>query len=196
MPFVCAMKDLGDMLDPDAVDRAGRAIAERGVEVLVEETQDATPIGRTRAEDRKATGRPPGTARGSVHAGPVARGQTARGPSYRGLARTEDPIFPYIEFNTKPHWIRPRKDRAPASVVATRRPRGTVQDGRAALSWVGPFGRVFAKKVWHPGTTGAHPFLFGAIATERRRHTLAAPALRVFARDLARRAPPLRLPAA
>lgn len=70
---------------------------------------------------------------------------------------TMDPIAPMVEWPTRPHWIRPRLDRAPASVVATQRPRRMGGDPRARLRFVNRFGRVvYAAAVWHPGTQGSH----------------------------------------
>lgn len=50
------------------------------------------------------------------------------------------PIHFYIEYDTRPHWIYPK---------------GKMHDGSDLLSWIGKDGRrVFARRVWHTGTTG------------------------------------------
>ena len=72
------------------------------------------------------------------------------------------PIQNYIEYDTKSHWIYAK---------------GKITGGSDFLSWVGKNGRrVYAKKVFHPGTTGKHlvrnavteykPFLTQRIITE------------------------------
>lgn len=74
-----------------------------------------------------------------------------------GSVLTRDPNAAYVEWETKPHLIRPRADRGAASVVATGNPRGTVQDGRAMLRFPGEGGGPqYAREVHHPGTRGAH----------------------------------------
>lgn len=181
MPFI-ADRRLEDLLDPEAGMRCSRRIAQAGVDWLVANTKKRTPVDISPYRDKPA--RPPGTARNSVHATDVDRRRGVVGPVYEGRARTEDPIFPHIEWTTKPHIIRPRADRNPASVVETRRPRGTVQDGRAALSWRDATGRRFAKEVHHPGTRGQHPFAYGAAETERQLVPLSRPAVALFAREL------------
>ena len=72
------------------------------------------------------------------------------------------PIHFYIEYDTRPHWIEAK---------------GKIHGGSDYLSWVGKGGRrVFAKKVFHTGTTGKNlvhnavneykPFLKQRIITE------------------------------
>jgi hypothetical protein len=74
-----------------------------------------------------------------------------------------DPIARFVEDDTRPHIIRPRLDRAPASVIATRKPRRMGDDPQAALTWLTVGGRrVFAREVKHPGTTGHHMVLRAA----------------------------------
>jgi len=60
-----------------------------------------------------------------------------------------------LEFGNPPHIIRPRADRSPASVLATRGRRATGH--KAALAWVGAGGgMIFAKYVNHPGNKAYH----------------------------------------
>ena len=72
------------------------------------------------------------------------------------------PIHFYIEYDTRPHWIEAK---------------GRLHGGSDFLTWTGKDGRqMFAKKVYHPGTTGKHlienaakeykPFLKQRIITE------------------------------
>ena len=52
------------------------------------------------------------------------------------------PLHFYIEYDTKPHWIEAK---------------GKLHGGSDFLTWVGKDGnQMFAKKVFHPGTTGKH----------------------------------------
>jgi hypothetical protein len=52
------------------------------------------------------------------------------------------PLHFYIEYDTKPHWIEAK---------------GRLHGGSNFLTWVGKDGnQMFAKKVFHPGTTGKH----------------------------------------
>ena len=60
------------------------------------------------------------------------------------------------EEDTRPHIIRPRADRGQASVIATRRARGTVKQGNAHLAFEIGGKLIFAKEVRHPGTKGSH----------------------------------------
>ncbi len=72
------------------------------------------------------------------------------------------PIHFYIEYDTRPHWIEAK---------------GRLHGGSNFLTWEGKDGRqIFAKKVYHPGTTGKHlienaakeykPFLKQRVITE------------------------------
>lgn len=163
MPYL-SLSRLEDMIQPEACEATASQIADAGTDRFQANVRRNTPIDTNPYRGRP--GRPRGFARESIERGLVRRTSTPAGPAFRGSVFTEDDVFPYIEWDTPPHVIRPRADRAPASVVETRRPRGTVADGRASLSWLGPMGRVFAKIVHHPGTKGQHPFAIGAAITE------------------------------
>jgi hypothetical protein len=83
-----------------------------------------------------------------------------------------------VENDTRPHLIRPRLDRFPASVIATKKPRRMGDDPQAALTWLTINGvRVFAKVVKHPGTTGHHMTLRAATRAEVDMHRICNPAL-------------------
>lgn len=185
MPWVCA-KPLDTMLDEDAPGRACERICDAAGDRLLATTKRLTPIDRSPFRDKPT--RPRGTARESLERTPVRRGGN-QGRRYTTVVQTFDPAFPYIEFNTRPHVIRPRADRRPASVVATGRPRGTVKDGRAALTWRGPGGRVFAREVHHPGTQGQHPFARAALQLTGTVGQVASEPMRRFKSELARSIP-------
>lgn len=172
---------LEDMLDLGAPERACRRIADDVGDALETATKRKTPIDKS-----FAPGRPRGTARESVHRTKVEKTFVAASVAFRVRVRTEDPLFPYIEWTTRPHIIRPRADREAATVIETGKPRGTQKDGRASLSWRGPGGRVFAKVVHHPGTKGQHPFSLAALQVSGELRGIAVPALREFERDLVR----------
>lgn len=103
-------------------------------------------------------GRMPGTLKESWQTSGVERARSASGTEARAIeSYTEDPVAPDVEYPTRPHWIRPRPDRAAASVVATGKPRRMGDDPGARLRFVNAFGHVvYAAEVWHPGTQGTH----------------------------------------
>jgi hypothetical protein len=103
-------------------------------------------------------GRMPGTLKASWRTGDLERRRTVTGDEGTAIeSYTEDPVAPHVEWPTRPHLIGPRADRAPASVVATGRPRRMGGDPRAAVRFINRFGQVvYAHEVWHPGTQGTH----------------------------------------
>lgn len=128
-------------------------------ELLTEEVTRRTPVADLPpGVTEKMRGRAPGTLKESWETGPVERRRSPTGTEGRAVeSYTMDPIAPHVEWPTRPHAIRPRLDRAPASVVATGRPRRMGGDPQAALRFVNAFGRVvYANEVWHPGTQGTH----------------------------------------
>jgi hypothetical protein len=189
MPYRASDR-LENMIQPEACEAAAGDMAERLGDRYESNVKMLTPVSDA-PEWARDPARPPGTARDSVHRTPVRRRRHLSGGfAFHGTVRTEDPVFPYIEWNTKPHWISPRADRAPASVVETGKPRGTVQDGRAALRIpTGPGEGYFAKRVFHPGTTGKHPFSRGALLTETEAGELCASVLVDWKRNVVRSRP-------
>jgi hypothetical protein len=137
---------------------AGRRTAERVGSDLRARVAHHTPIahpppGVDIAEWQASRGgRAPGTLARSWEEEPVV----ARGGHFEKSVLTHDRIAALVEWETRPHTIRPRPDRAPATIVETGRPRGTVEDGRAALRFEGHGGVTYAREVHHPGTRGAH----------------------------------------
>src|SRR5688572_14978711 len=76
------------------------------------------PVGVT----AQMRGRKPGTLKDSWYQTPLERSKTPTGlPRRAKEVQTDDPIAPHVEWPTQPHWIRPRPDRAPASVIATQK---------------------------------------------------------------------------
>lgn len=162
MPYRASGR-LEDMINPGAVDVAGEAIALEALEEFQDYVKDNTPIDTNPYRDRP--GRPRGAARDSVERSRVVK----RAGAWRGSVFTEDEVFPFIEWDTPPHTIRPK-------------------DPDGWLSWrdrrTGE--RIFAKEVRHPGTKGQHSFAIGAAKTEAELERIAQPALAAFARDLVR----------
>lgn len=167
---------LQDLIDPDACEFTARDMAESIGDAFESNVRRLTP--RDNSPDRDPS-------RGLHIADTIERTRVRKaGSTYRGEVFTEHPAAPYAEWDTVAHDIRPRADREAASVLETGRPRGTVQDGRAALSWRSGGTRVFAKVVHHPGTQGAHMFSRGAAVTQQELDRVCAPALRHFERLL------------
>jgi hypothetical protein len=150
---------LESFFDLAPMENAAVRTAEREVADLHERVKGHTPVahpppGVDVAEwfaSRK--GRAPGALRESWEETPVE----VDGGHVSGSVLTHDPNAAYVEWETKPHLIRPRADRGAASVVETGNPRGTVQDGRAMLRFPGQGGGPqYAREVHHPGTRGVH----------------------------------------
>lgn len=88
---------------------------------------------------RRSGHRRPGTLRDSWEMGEVTFAVSAAGVRevYTVPVLTHDPVAPHVEWDTRPHIIRPKN-----------------VDGVLVFESEG--GTVFAKLVHHPGTTGAH----------------------------------------
>jgi len=106
----------------------------------------------------KVVWRKPGTLRDSIKRLRVMK----TGSGYRTGAKTDDPIAPYVEWNTRAHIIRP-KAHAGEGGGMRRDKSGRFVRAAKALRWVdfNVGGNViaqirFAREVFHPGTTGAH----------------------------------------
>lgn len=88
----------------------------------------------------------------------------------------------FIEFGTRPHWIRPTAPQGfigPTLQGQSQRTRHNKKvSGHVALRWRGPDGRYhFAKAVFHPGT---NPLPFMRPAAERAEDEMISFALRGF----------------
>jgi len=72
----------------------------------------------------------------------------------------------FVEYPTKPHWIRPKagfNTKHPLLPGQSRRARNDIGTHRVALRWYVNGRPVFAREVWHPGSP-AMPFMFPAAA--------------------------------
>jgi hypothetical protein len=157
--FVCDRR-LEDLLDPDALPAACRAIAAAGGRALRDDTRAATPVEEDPEPDRA---RRPGTLRAGIDDGPV-REVLGR---FEVRVRSAEPLLAlWVDKGTRPH------------VIRARRPGGRLRF-RGASGDI-----VFRREVRHPGTQGARMFARGALATRGRVQAVAAPALRRFAVDL------------
>lgn len=162
MPYT-SNAELQDLFAPGPLRRSCRRITERCLEKLEEGAAERSPVakappGVSAKHFAGARGRTPGTLKGSWQHTDVDETVSPTGhPRFGGESFTMDPVAPHVEWDTQPHLIRPRLDRAAASVVATRRPRRFGDDPMARLRFVDAFGRVrYAREVHHPGTQGKH----------------------------------------
>jgi hypothetical protein len=139
---------IADVFEVETVNAWAHRTAERCERRLLELVKRYTPVGEPEP------GQP---ARGVRHLRDTWEGETEvfAADHFRVTILTRSPIAPYVEYPTRPHIIRPRADRAPASVTATRRARGTVEQGNAALRFYAGGRIVYAREVHHPGTQGS-----------------------------------------
>jgi hypothetical protein len=176
---------LQPLYDDSLASEAAYAMAVDGRAATMGFAAEFTPVN---TNPFSSPGRAPGTLKESWReSGPVRRESRRGHPAYTGEYENTDPIAPFVENDTRPHLIRPRLDRAPASVVATKRPRRMGDDPQAALTWLTIGGvRVFARVVKHPGTTGHHMVLKAAQRAEVEMHRICQPALDVWAKRAVR----------
>jgi hypothetical protein len=125
-------------------DRCGRRLYDMAVAF--------TPVAVVDPDDLFSRNRRPGELKAKWVRGEVVLYATGR---LSVTVENHDPIAKFVEYPTRPHVIRPRADRPPATILATRRPRGTVHDGRAHLRFRVDGRVVYAREVHHPGTHGA-----------------------------------------
>lgn len=156
----------------ERLERACREITEGMRDLLHKEVVKRTPValapeGMSSRLFGTKRGRLPGTLVKNWRSGPVLEGASGTGiKRFSANEMNDDPVFEFVEWSTKPHWIRPRKDRGAASVLATGKARKSGRDPAASLAWMGPGGRlVFAREVFHPGTQGVHMTRDGLAAT-------------------------------
>lgn len=124
------------------------------------ERRIADAVGRRMARNIRshtpvdAEGPHPGQLRASVR----ARSSRQIAPGlWEARVQTEVDYARLVEFDTAPHEIRPKT--------------------KQALYWVDHNGEHFAKRVFHPGTTGAHMFAKGAAQTAPQIEEIAQPIL-------------------
>ena len=164
MPFKSS-RPLDEILDPEAVPVAMRRITGNVGDFMEREVKRNTPVDTSAFRD--PNGRKRGTLRASIKRGPITRDRAR--DAYVVRVTTDDPIAEFVEWNTKPHRIRPRK---PGGTLAFRNQKTG--------------GMIFAKGVKHPGTKGAHMFALGAAKTEASVGEIARPALSAFGQMLVR----------
>lgn len=152
--------DFADLFEQGPMLAACRRTTERVGEKITEGARTRSPVHvpPPGQPDTYRGDRPPGTLKGSWKTGEVGVTATVAGTPRFGVdSWTEDPVAPHVEWNTRPHIIRPRADRRAASVVASGKPRRAGSDPQAALRFIDGFGHVrFAAEVHHPGTQGQH----------------------------------------
>jgi hypothetical protein len=176
---------LAPLYVPSLASDAAREMAEDGREATMGYAAEFTPVN---TNPFSSPGRAPGTLKAAWRKrGPITRGVRRAHPAYTGEYENPDPIAPFVENDTRAHLIRPRLDRAPASVVATKKPRRMGDDPQAALTWLTIGGvRVFARVVKHPGTTGQHMTLRAAARAEVEMRRICQPALSAWAKRAVR----------
>lgn len=176
---------LQPLFDPSLAGEAAYKMAEDGRTATMGYAADATPIN---TNPFSSPGRRPGTLRDAWRKrGPIKRGSQRAYPAYTGEYENPDPIAEFVENDTRPHLIRPSLKRAPASVIATKKPRRMGDDPQAALTWLTIGGvRVFARVVKHPGTTGHHMTLKAGARAEVEMHRICQPALTIWAKRAVR----------
>jgi len=162
------------MLNPTAVTAAGRAMVDKGGEKLAEATRRRTPI------DVSPSGglpreRPRGTLRDSITRGPVRQHTSTLGRGWQLQVYTEDPVGPYVEWNTRPHEIRPTAEHVARAAA----------EGRQAMLRFFHEGQIrYAAVVHHPGTQGQHMFARAAAFLEVEVPHMFSEELERFGRDL------------
>lgn len=161
--------DLEEIFDEEPIEEMCRRILDRGGDFLLDRVRYYTPVEHVdeAVEDGAGRSRVPGT---------LQRSWKLRYPdgATDTLALevwTDDPVAEYVEWDTRPHEIRPKIDRGPASILASHLPRATRSDmsrrptqeelahdvvGKAALRFVEGGHVIYARVVHHPGTRGAH----------------------------------------
>lgn len=161
--------DLESMFAEEPVDELCGRILRRGGDFLLDRVRYYTPVQHVddAVEGLGGSTRAPGT---------LQRSWKIRYPD--GATDelvlevwTDDPIAEYVEWDTRPHEIRPKADREAASVVTSAKPRAIRADstrlptqeeaaagvvGRAALRFVEHGYVIYARVVHHPGTRGQH----------------------------------------
>lgn len=134
--------NLADLFRPEPMIEAARRTTDRVGADLQERVAHHTPIAKppaasVAAEWEQARKRPPGTMRESWQIGEVT--VTSDGARLTIPVFTEDPVAPYVEWDTQPHLIVPKNQI-----------RGILR------YWDTSGNIVFAQVVHHPGTKGVH----------------------------------------
>jgi hypothetical protein len=161
--------DIAEMFREEPIEELCERILRRGGDFLLDRVRYYTPVQHVddAAEGIGGHSRAPGTLQRSWKIGyPDGATDTLALEVW-----TDDPIAEYVEWDTRPHEIRPKADRGEASIVASGKPRAIRADstrapsaaelahdvvGKAALRWVEGGHVFYARVVHHPGTRGAH----------------------------------------
>lgn len=170
------------LFEPDLVAETMLDMAAAGGDALLKYAKEFTPISENPFSQ---PGRKPGTLRERWRKVEDLFPGIYRGsPSLTVRIENWDPIAPFVENDTRPHIIKPRADRAPASVIATKKPRRMGDDPQASLAFrAWPSGvMIFARIVKHPGTTGHHMTLKAAGRVEAAFGHLMDPAVNKWAK--------------
>lgn len=157
MPYT-ATHSLADLFDVGPADRAARRMTARAGGAVTKGAARRTPVadipqGLTADQFSGGRGRVPGYMKRSWRTGRVEELPAER---YGIDSYTEDPVAPHVEWDTRPHTFGPSPSRAPASVVATGKPRRAGTDPAARLRFYVGGRAVYAAEVSHPGTQGQH----------------------------------------
>lgn len=176
---------LEPLYQPHLAEEACFEMVHDGVKATMGFAVEYTPVN---TNPFSSPGRKPGTLRSRWRLREDLKPGTRRGsPTLTAEYENWDPIAVFVENDTRPHEIRPRLDRAPASVIATGKPRRMGGDPQAAVTWLTIGGRrVFAHVVKHPGTTGHHMTLKAAARGEVEFPHLMKPALDRWAKRAVR----------
>jgi len=161
--------DIAEMFREEPVDELCDRLLRRGGDFLLERVRYYTPVQHVddAVEGLGGSTRAPGTLQRSWK----IRFSDDSTDVLTLEVWTDDPIAEYVEWDTRPHEIRPKADRGEASIVASGKPRAIRADstrppsqaelahdvvGKAALRFVEDGHVVYARVVHHPGTRGAH----------------------------------------
>lgn len=160
--------DIEQMFREEPVEQMCERILRRGGDFLLERVRYYTPVAHVdEAVEGLGRSRAPGTLQRSwkIRFSDGTSGELAL------EVWTDDPIAEYVEWDTRPHTIEPKRDRGPASVIAAAKPRAIRADssrqptqeelahdvvGKAALRFVEHGQVIYARVVHHPGTRGAN----------------------------------------
>jgi hypothetical protein len=161
--------DLIAMFDPELSRRATYKMADAGGDWLLERVIANTPVSYTGLALQFGgftPARTPGTLKRSWKRGPVEPRVGGIDPGFEVKVDTHDPIAAYVEWDTRPHIIRPR---TPGGRLRFR-------------TW--PTGElVYARVVHHPGTKGQHMMSFAAHAATLNFDHIVDEPLRHWARE-------------
>lgn len=157
---------LAEAIRPELAEHAVREMADDVGDFVHERVVEFSPVyeefgggGNRWISVNRERGREPGRLKRSWYRLPLVRIRSGADPAWRAEEATDDEVAPWVEEDTRPHIIRPKR----AGGWLRFRLRGS---GRA----------VYARMVRHPGTTGQHMLRRALDAAEGSFHVVAAPA--------------------